>query len=126
MKRAPTPTALNRILFFSFMLLVYAGAIGFGTVWLRHQIAMAADENKVIEHRIVELERSLSEVDAELAASLSPEFLILRNQELDLRLARPSESQIVRISDDVEIRLATKRNQGLFSSVRYSSLGPSN
>lgn len=125
MKRRPAHAALNRILFFSFMLLVYAGAIGFGTVWLRHQIAMAANENKVIEQGIVEIERSLSEVDAELAASLSPEFLILRNQELDLRLARPSESQIVRISDDVEIRLATKRNQGLFSSVNYSSVGRS-
>ncbi|RKX35502.1 MAG: hypothetical protein DRP71_03420 [Verrucomicrobia bacterium] len=122
MKHRPAHTALNRILLFSFMLLVYAGAIGFGTVWLRHQIAMAADENKVIEQRIVEIERSLSEVDAELAASLSPEYLIMRNLELDLRLERPSESQIVRISDDVEIRLATKRNQGLFSSVSYSSL----
>ncbi len=126
MKRRPAHVALNRILFFSFVLLVFAGAIGFGTVWLRHQIAVAANENKVIEQGIVEIERSLSEVDAELAATLSPEFLILRNQELDLRLAPTSESQIVRISDDVEIRLATKRNQGLFSSVDYSSVGRSN
>lgn len=125
MNRRPAHTTLNRILLFSFILLVYAGAIGFGTVWLRHQIAVAADENKVIEQRIVEIERSLSEVDAELAACLSPEFLIMRNLELDLRLARPSESQIVRISDDVEIRLVTKRNQTLFSSVSYSSLGRS-
>jgi hypothetical protein len=126
MKSRPAHVALNRILFFSFLLLVYAGTIGFGTVWLRHQIAVAANENKVIEQGIVEIERRLSEVDAELAASLSPEFLILRNRELDLRLARPSESQIVRISEDVEIRLATKRNQGLFSSVNYSSAGRSN
>ena len=126
MKGRPAHVALNRILFFSFVLLVFAGAIGFGTVWLRHQIAVAANENKVIEQGIVEIERSLSEVDAELAATLSPEFLILRNQELDLRLAPTSESQIVRISDDVEIRLATKRNQGLFSSVNYSSMGRSN
>ncbi len=126
MKRRPAHVALNRILFFSFVLLVFAGAIGFGTVWLRHQIAVAANENKVIEQGIVEIERSLSEGDAELAATLSPEFLILRNQELDLRLAPTSESQIVRISDDVEIRLATKRNQGLFSSVNYSSMGRSN
>jgi hypothetical protein len=119
-KHPPTYTALNRILLFSFLLFIYAGSIGFGTVWLRHQIAMAASENKVIENRIVEIERSLSEVDAELAASLSPKFLIMRNEELNLRLARPSESQIVRIDDDLEIRLATKRNQGLFSSVDHS------
>ena len=123
MKSLSAHAALNRILLSSFLLLVFAGSIGFGTVWLRHQIAVAADENKVIGSRIVEIERSLSEVDAELAHSLSPEFLILRNQELNLRLARPSESQIVRIGDDVEIRLATKRNQGLFSSVDCSRLG---
>lgn len=125
MKRRPAHTALNRILLFSFLLLVYAGAIGFGTVWLRHQIGMSANENKVIQHRIVEIERSLSEVDAELAVSLSPEFLILRNQELNLRLARPSESQIVRIGDDVEILLATKRNQRLLSSVSHSGVSRS-
>ena len=125
MKRRPAHTALNRILLFSFLLLVYAGAIGFGTVWLRHQIGVSANENKVIQHRIVEIERSLSEVDAELAVSLSPEFLIFRNQELNLRLARPSESQIVRIGDDVEILLATKRNQGLLSSINHPGVSRS-
>lgn len=120
MKHRSSHPELNRIPLFSFLLLVYAGAIGFGTVWLRHQIAMAANDNKLIERRIIEVERSLSEVDAELAASLSPDFLIMRNQELDLRLARPSESQIVRISDDLEIRLATKQNQEIFSSVHHS------
>ena len=125
MKRRPAHTALNRILLFSFLLLVYAGAIGFGTVWLRHQIGVSANENKVIQHRIVEIERSLSEVDAELAVSLSPEFLIFRNQELNLRLARPSESQIVRIGDDVDILLATKRNQGLLSSVNHPDVSRS-
>ena len=115
--RRPIVSILNRVLLWSFMLLVYAGAIGFGTVWLRHQIAISANENKVIERRIVEIERVLSQVNSELAVALSPDYLIARNRELDLRLARPVETQIVRIRDDVEMRLVIKRNEELFSSV---------
>ncbi len=114
--RRPTVSILNRILLWSFLLLVYAGAIGFGTVWLRHQIALSATENKVIERHVLEIERTLSQVNAELAVALSPDYLISRNRELDLQLVRPSEAQIIRIRDDVEIRLATKQHEGLFSS----------
>lgn len=115
--RRPAVSILNRILLWSFFLLVYAGAIGFGTVWLRHQISLSANENKAIERRILEIERVLSQVNAELAVALSPDYLIARNRELDLRLARPTESQIIRIQDEVEMRLAVKRNEELFSSV---------
>jgi hypothetical protein len=115
--RRPIVSILNRVLLWSFLLLVYAGVIGFGTVWLRHQIAISANENKVIERRIVEIERILSQVNSELAVALSPDYLIGRNRELDLRLARPVETQIVRIRDDVEMRLVIKRNEELFSSV---------
>ena len=71
----------------------------------------------MIERRIVEIERVLSQVNSELAVALSPDYLIARNRELDLRLARPVETQIVRIRDDVEMRLVIKRNEELFSSV---------
>ncbi|MEZ5276420.1 MAG: hypothetical protein R3F07_08580 [Opitutaceae bacterium] len=115
--RRPIVSILNRVLLCSFLLLVYAGGIGFGTVWLRHQIAVSANENKVIERRIVEIERVLSQVNSELAVALSPDYLIARNRELNLRLARPVETQIVRIRDDVELRLVIKSNEELFSSV---------
>lgn len=120
--RPPTVSTLNRVLVWSFLFLVYAGAIGFGTVWLRHQIALSANENKVIERRVIEIERTLSQVNAELAVALSPDYLIARNLELDLQLFRPSEAQIIRIRDDIEVRLAAKRNQDLFTSVELTNL----
>jgi hypothetical protein len=122
MTNRPTVSILNRALVCSFLFLVYAGAIGFGTVWLRHQIALSATENKVIERRVIQIERSLSQVNAELAVALSPDYLIARNRELNLQLARPSEDQIVRIREDIGVRLATKRNEGLFSSVERTHL----
>lgn len=118
--RRPDVSSLNRVLLWSFLLLAYAGSIGFGTVWLRHQIALSATENREIEHRVVEIERSLSQVNAELAVALSPDYLIARNNELGLELARPSETQIVRIREDVEVRMVAKRNQGLFGSMGRS------
>ena len=120
--RRPSVSLLNRVLLWSFLLLVYAGAIGFGTVWLRHQIALSANENKVIERRILEIERVLSQVNAELAVALSPDYLITRNRELDLRLARPTEGQIIRVPDEVGMRMAVKRNEELFSSVERAGI----
>ncbi|MBL4576556.1 MAG: hypothetical protein JKY51_10770 [Opitutaceae bacterium] len=116
MKHQKPNSLLNRLLAITLLLLVFAGAIGFSTVWLRHQISVAANNNKMIEFRLADLQRKVSEVNAQVAVAVGMQSLLTQNANLDLGLMLPSENQGVRIYEDVEVRLARKRNQLLFSS----------
>jgi hypothetical protein len=114
-KNAPV-SVLNGLFLLTLVMLGYTGAIGFGTVWLRHQISVSANESKVLEQQIADLQRRLNETSAEIAYARSPEQLIRQNQLLGLNLVRPTEDQVVRAIGDVERRLAAKRFDQLFSS----------
>ncbi len=116
MTRQEPTSLLNRLLVITILFLVFAGSIGFATVWLRHQISVAANNNKMIELRLTDLQRRVSEVNAQVAVAVSMENLLSKNDDLNLGLMRPLEDQVVRIHEDVEMRLAKKSNQRLFSS----------
>jgi hypothetical protein len=76
---------------------------------LRHGISVSANNNRVLEHQIADLQREVNEVSAEIAYALSPEQLIRKNIDFGLNLVRPHEQQVFRVTVDVERRLATKR-----------------
>jgi hypothetical protein len=116
MTRQEPTSLLNRLLVITVLFLVFAGSIGFATVWLRHQISVAANNSKMIELRLADLQRRVSEVNAQVAVAVSMENLLSKNNDLSLGLMRPLEDQVVRIHEDVEVRLAKKSNQRLFSS----------
>jgi hypothetical protein len=97
-------------------MLAYIAAIGFGTVWLRHEISVLADVNKAIEGEIAILQRRLDEATAEVAFAQSPEQLLKQNIALGVNLVRPREEQIIRTSDEVERMLAAKRFNLLYSA----------
>ncbi len=107
-KKAASP--VNRLLLATILLLAFAGSIGLGTVWLRHEISEVAESNKQMQQRIVEVQRRTAETNAEIAAALNPEVLLGQNSSLRLGLAMPREHQIVPVSESVEVRLAAKRN----------------
>ncbi len=107
-KKAASP--VNRLLLATILLLAFAGSIGLGTVWLRHEISDVAEANKQMQQRIVEVQRRTAETNAEIAAALNPEVLLGQNSSLRLGLAMPREHQIVPVSEPVEVRLAAKRN----------------
>lgn len=111
-KRTPKPAAspVNRLLVATLMLLAFAGSIGMGFVWLRHQISEVADSNKQMQQRLVEVQRRTAETNAEIAAELNPEVLLTQNSSLRLGLNMPHEHQIVSVAEPVEVRLASKRN----------------
>jgi cell division protein FtsB len=106
----------NAVVLLAFGTLAFFGAIGFGRVWLHQQITQTAQRNKEVVTRIADLERRLDTVNAQVASSLSPNFLLAQNERLRLELARPREAQVVRINEDVDARLAQKRHQQFFSS----------
>ncbi len=87
----------NRLICLTFAMIFVAGAVGLGTVWMRHLIAEAASETRQMENRLAEVDRSLARINSEIASSLNPSFLQHQMRRFDLELKRPEEEQIVRL-----------------------------
>ena len=95
-------------------MLVFTGSIGFGTVWLRHEISLAANRNKLLQADLAEVQRQIDQFTAEIAAAKNPDTLIRLNAEMRLGLVQPREEQSEHVAVDVEQRLAARRAQDLF------------
>jgi hypothetical protein len=115
MKSAGTHAFINQLLVYTLVMICFSGSVGLGTVWLRHQISVSANQTKFANAQIVELERRLAEVTARIASEQSISELQRKNVSLALGLVRPHEGQIVRISDSPEERLAARRNLEILS-----------
>ena len=96
-------------------MICFSGSIGLGTVWLRHQISITANNTKLLEQRIAEAERHLSELNTQVTAEQSIDVLTRRNTEWKLGLVLPKEPQVVRVSESPERRLASRNNVEVFA-----------
>ncbi len=107
---------INQLLVYTLVMLVFTGSIGFGTVWLRHEISLAANRNKVLQADLAEVQRQIDQFTAEIAAAKNPDTLIRLNSEMRLGLVPPREEQSEHVAVDVGQRLAAKRTQDLFTA----------
>jgi hypothetical protein len=108
--RPPPPNALvNRLLALTLLLLVVAGSLGLGAVWMRQEIFQTANRSRALHAQIADVERRLDELNAEVAAALNPEALLQQNQGMRLGLVAPRELQVVRVAGSPALRLAAKR-----------------
>lgn len=115
MKTSETSAFVNQLLLYTLAILLTGGSVGFGTVWLRYQIAATANRLKANETRIEEFQRRLAETNTSIETEQSPDVLRRRNEQMRLGLVEPREVQVNRVAQDAELRLASKRNQGLFT-----------
>src|SRR5271157_1131081 len=113
-KRAKSEAFVNQLLVYALVAICGTGSIGLGTVWMRHQISVAANANKVLEASIADLERRIEETDAAISAEQDPAVLNRRNAEWHLGLVQPGETQVRRVPDDSVTRLAASHNRKLF------------
>jgi hypothetical protein len=112
-----THAFVNQFVAYALVAICGSASIGLGTVWMRHQISIAANANRVLEASIAGLERRIEETDAAIAAEQDPAELNRRNSEWRLGLVAPGETQVRRVSDDAVLRLAAKHNRTLFGEV---------
>jgi len=110
---------INQLLVYTLTMLFFTGSIGLGTVWLRHEISLTANNNKVVELRIAEVERHLNEVNAEIDSASTPQELSRQNAGLHLGLVAPNETQVVRFAEQPEIRLAAKRRSEIYADATF-------
>jgi len=107
---------INQVLVYTLVMLVFTGSIGFGTVWLRHEISLAANRNKNLQMRLGEVQRHLDQLTAEIAAAESPDALIRFNSARRLGLDLPRPEQIEHVAADPEQELAVKQRPGGFTA----------
>jgi outer membrane murein-binding lipoprotein Lpp len=114
MNKSASNAFINQLLVYSLVMLVFTGSIGFGTVWLRHEISLAANRNKTLQAQIDEVQRRLDQVSSEIAAAQTPDALIRLDESLRLGLDTPRQEQIEYVAANVEQRLVTRRGAGVF------------
>jgi hypothetical protein len=105
---------VNHFMVYALVAICGSASIGLGTVWMRHQISIAANANKVLEASIADFERRIEETDAAIAAEQDPAVLNKRNSDWHLGLVSPEEAQVQRIREDPVLRLASIHNRMLF------------
>jgi len=91
---------VDQFMVYTLVAICGCSTIGLGTVWMRHQISLAANANKVLESQIADVERHIEETDAAVAAEQDPSVLNRRN--------------VHRIAEDPVMRLASTHNRKLF------------
>jgi hypothetical protein len=114
MKRATPHGFANHLLLGSMLAMGCFGSVGMGVVWMRHQISLAANANKVLQTRLAELERRIQENSAAIATEQDPAVLDRLNQAWKLGLVAPGQGQVIPVAEDPVMRLMAKRNRGLF------------
>ncbi|HEY5079631.1 MAG TPA: hypothetical protein VII43_07270 [Opitutaceae bacterium] len=113
-KRMGSQAFVNQFMVYALVAICGSATIGLGTVWMRHQISIAANANKVLEASIADMERRVEETDAAISAEQDPAVLNRRNTEWHLGLVAPEEIHVRRFPDDPVARLANIQNRKLF------------
>ncbi len=106
---------INQVLVCLLVTFCASGSIGLGTVWMRHQISLVANENKALEQRIAEMERQEAENKTTLETEQSNDLLRKLNTQWNLGLVAPQESTLMRVAGDPMRNLAAKNNRDLFN-----------
>lgn len=105
---------VNQLLVYTLVMIGFSGSIGLGTVWMRHQISITANATKQLAARLADVERHIAETTTAAETERDVNVLLRRNAEWKLGLVPPSQGQTIYVSEDPVMRLAAKRNRGLF------------
>lgn len=113
---------VNQLLVYTLVMFCFSGSIGLGTVWMRHQISLSANQAKVLDARAVEVERQINETRAAIERAQDPAMLKLLNDQWRLGLVPPDAKNTSTIEADPILRLAAKHNRGLFADAPLSTV----
>jgi len=116
MKISGSSAYVTQVLVYSLVAIGASGSIGLGSVWMRHQISLTANANRLIESRIAEVARHAEEIRTAIEQEQDEVVLLRRNQEWNLGLVPPRQDQVQVVAEDPMSRLAAKRNRELFSA----------
>ncbi len=114
MKTTDTRAFANQLLVCLLVTLCSGSSIGLATVWMRHQISIAANHKRDLDARAEQVERRIAEMTTAIESEESSEALRQRNAEFHLGLAPASDTQVQLVTEDDMNRHAAERNRELF------------
>ena len=103
---------MNQFVIYTLLTICFTGSIGLGTVWMRHQISITANANKVLEARLAELKRHLAETNTAIEIQQSPAVLRQRNASMNLGLILP---EVQSVTESPTLRLVAKSSRALLN-----------
>lgn len=103
---------VNQFVIYTLFTICFSGSIGLGTVWMRHQISLTANANKVLETRLAELNRHLAETATSIEFEQAPALLEQRNVTMRLGLSRP---MVHDITESAPASLAAKASRAFLN-----------
>ncbi|MBK1876587.1 hypothetical protein [Pelagicoccus mobilis] len=118
-KTSHTSSILNRIIWLTFALFLFVGMFGLSTVYLRHEAAKLANENKVLYAEISEQKRHIAELGAVIARQTTRDQLKSLNNVYSLGLQLPRERQIIHVIEDPTKRLYEKQTQSMLTASTF-------
>jgi hypothetical protein len=113
----------NQLLVCLLVTIGFGGSIGLGTVWMRHQVSVTANANKVIAAKLDDVERKIEEMTTVLETEKRPEVLRQLNQDFRLGLVRIDEVPVVP-SETNPARTAERANQATGAGSTDRALPP--
>src|SRR4051812_26786390 len=122
MKRNDTHAFVNQLLVCVLVTICFGGSIGLGTVWMRHQISLTANNNRALTAQIAALQRSIDETKTLVDIEQSAEALHRRNAGWNLGLDLVTPAQLVHVSEDPVRRLAAKAGREFSLQVPNSAV----
>jgi hypothetical protein len=114
MKTAHPRAFVNHLVMYSLGTIVLGGWMGIGSVWMRHQISLTANTNRVLETQITEVRRHSEEVRTAVAEEQDISVLKRRNEEWHLGLVAQTHDQVQEVLVNPMALLAAKRNRDIF------------
>lgn len=114
MKTSAAHGLVNQVLVYTLVGIGLSSSIGVGAVWMREQISLTANANKVLEARIADLTRRCEETTTAIAQEQDATVLLQRNTLWGIGLVPPQEGQVQRVTEDPTIRMEAKRNSGMY------------
>ncbi len=121
MKKTDTHAFANQLLVCLLMTFGFGGSIGLGTVWMRHQISITANENRRLAAEFDDLGRRLATKISLVESEQVLEVLRQRNAAMRVGLVPVSEAQTQFVTEDPVQRLRVRNNRELFQGVVTSN-----
>jgi len=114
MKTFHSRAFVNHLVMYSLATIVIGGGMGLGSVWMRHQISLTANTNRILETQITEVRRHSEEIRTAVAEEQDISVLKRRNEDWHLGLVPQSHDQVQEVPVNPMERLAAKRNRDIF------------
>jgi hypothetical protein len=118
MKIFETRAFVNQFVIGLLVMIGFGGTVGLGTVWMRHQVSVLAEQNNQIETQIKDVERHIASTSALVEAARSQDVLIGKNESMHLGLEEMTQSHLFAVTDDPLRALVAHANRRALDSER--------